>query len=304
MQFGKVITVIPNWNLKEDLGECIESLQKSESSAQNEIVVVDNASSNDAAKYIRANYPDVTLFSLEKNLGYAGALNVGIRYALEKNTDFVFALNNDTVIPPGCIERLTKRMVDRQDIGILAPKVLYYSRPDILFSLGAKSYRWLPVPIEYGLRKQDNQRFNTLMEFDYVTGCAMLIRAGLFEKIGLFDESYFMYYEDDDFCRRTRDADFRVACDGTVKIYHKASLSSKKHGDTIIFHRARNKIIFYRRYPHGPFPFLTWTTIFFMACWYSLKSIASGRLKWLKPYWSGLFDGMHAPLPTNRGKTP
>ncbi len=304
MQFGKIIIVIPNWNLKEDLGECIESLRKSESYPQDEIVVVDNASTNDAAEYIREYYPDVTLFVMEKNLGYAGALNVGIRYALEKNADFVFALNNDTVIPPGCIKKLIERMADRQDIGILTPKVLYHSRPDVLFSLGAKSYRWLPVPIEYGLRKRDSQRFDGLMEFDYVTGCAMLIRTSLFEKIGLFDESYFMYYEDDDFCRRTRDAGFRIACDGSVKIYHKASLSSKKHGDPIIFHRARNKIVFYRRFPHGPFPCLTWVILLFMACWYSLKSIAGGRWRWLKPYWSGLYDGMRAPLPTVGGEVP
>ena len=295
MNADKVVTVIPNWNLKDDLGECIRSLEQSDWQ-NHEIVVVDNASTNEAVEYVRANFPGVTLFALKENTGYAGALNIGIRYALERGSAFVFALNNDTVVPPETISQLVAQMRRHPEIGILTPKVMYFSHPDRLFSLGARSYPFLPIPLEYGHRWRDSQRFTGLMEYDYVTGCAMLIRAEVFERVGLFEESYFMYYEDDDYCRRTREGGFRIACDGSVKILHKASISSKIQGAKISYYRARNRVIFYRRFPHGPSRLLTAMTLWVMAVIYSARSLAQGRPGWLKPYWSGFLDGWREPL--------
>lgn len=294
MNSCKVIIVIPNWNLKEDLGECIDSLQLQNDHYHYDIVVVDNASTNGAQEYIRNNYPNVTLFSLDQNIGYAGALNIGIRYALSLGADYIFALNNDTIIPSGSIAKLVERMHSNTEIGILTPKVFYTNPPDRIYSLGSKSYSWLPLPIEFGRRWRDNKRYSGLMQFDYVTGCAMLIHPAVFNEVGLFNEDYFMYYEDNDFCRRVRDAGYRIACDGNAVIYHKASLSSKKQGDRMVYYRARNRMIFYHRYPHGPFRWLTWLTILVMAVWYSIGHLLKAQSSWLNPYWSGLHDGWKA----------
>ena len=295
MQECRVVTVIPNWNLKADVGDCIESLQQS-GVANHEIVVVDNASTNGASDYIRENYPGVTLFALKQNIGYAGALNVGIRHAISKNATHVFALNNDTIVPDGTIGHLIEQMQHNPAIGILAPKVVYFQHPDILFSLGAKTYPFLPVPIEFGHRWRDSKRFSTIMEYDYVTGCAMLIRTSLFKQVGYFDESYFMYYEDDDFCRRVRDKGYKIACDGSAKILHKASLSSKQQGAKVIYFRSRNRVLFYRRFRHGPFPVLTYLLLWIMAFWYTVMNFLKRRKEWNKPYWSGFLQGWHEPL--------
>ena len=298
----KVVTVIPNWNLKEDLGECIRSLEQS-TWVDHEIVVVDNASTNGAAEYVRVNFPSVTLFALEENTGYAGALNAGIRYALERDAEFVFALNNDTVVPPEAISDLVAEMQRRPEIGVFTPKVLYFSRPDLLYSLGARSYPFLPLPVEFGHRWRDNESYSGVMEYDYVTGCAMLIRAAVFERVGLFEESYFMYYEDGDFCRRVREAGFRIACAGSVKILHKAALSSKILGTKMVYYRARNRVIFYRRFPHGPSPAFTALALWGMAVIYSIRNLAQGRPGWLKPYWSGFLLGWREPLVTRVSKS-
>ncbi len=301
MNAGKVVTVIPNWNLKEDLGECLRSLAQS-TWKDHAIVVVDNASTNGAAAYVREGFPEAHLIALPENSGYAGALNAGIRWALEQGAEFVFALNNDTVVPPETLARLVATLQEHPEIGILAPKVVYFSQPERLFSLGARSYPFLPIPFEYGHRWRDSARFGGLMDFDYVTGCAMLIRAEVFARAGLFDERYFMYYEDGDFCRRTRETGLRIALQGGVKILHKASLSSKIQGAKIVYYRSRNRVLFYRRFPHGPARWLTALTLWLMAGLYSARSLLQGRPGWLKPYWAGFLQGWRETLDGPQGR--
>jgi GT2 family glycosyltransferase len=210
---------------------------------------------------------------------------------LERGADFVFALNNDTVVSPETIPQLVARMQRRPEIGILTPKVLYFSRPDLLYNLGARSYPFLPLPLEFGHRWRDGARYSGVMEYDYVTGCAMLIRKEVFARVGLFEESYFMYYEDGDFCRRVRQARFCIACDGSVKILHKAATSSKILGAKMVYYRARNRVLFYRRYPHGPAPWLTDLTLWITALLYSARSLLQGQSGRLNHYWSGFLEG-------------
>ncbi len=289
-----VTAVIVNWNLKKDLGECIDSLFSVDYEPL-KIIVVDNASSDGSVDYVTAQYPLIELLSLPTNQGYAGGVNQGILRALEMQADYVFVLNNDTVIEPQTVSRLVEVLEADVAIGIVAPKVLFYHQRERIFSLGDRVYPWLPLPLGFGYGKRDHPRYKTVMEFDYVTGCAMMIRQKVFHEVGYFDPTYFMYYEDADFCRRVRDHHYRIFCVGNAIIYHKAAQGTRQDKPRFIQMRARNRVRFYRRYRHGPHPWLTYIALGMMAAWYSFWYIIRGDYRLISPYFRGLWEGWHQP---------
>jgi GT2 family glycosyltransferase len=111
----------------------------------------------------------------------------------------------------------------------------------------------------------------------------------------LFDTSFFLFYEDSDFCRRARDAGVRVVCVGDAIIYHKASLSTGKDRSFSSRIRARNRIRFYRRYRHGPAPWLTSVAIGIMALWKTAGYLVRRQPHLIGPYWQGLREGWREP---------
>ena len=121
--------------------------------------------------------------------------------------------------------------------------------------------------------------------------------ARLLEKIGPFDSSLFMYYEDADFCRRARDAGWKIACDGGTRILHKAQLSSRNDRAGTLKVRTRNRVWFYRRYPHGPFPWLTYLLLWVIAIWKLVGFTARGKPELAQAYWQGFLQGWNQPVP-------
>lgn len=295
--FAAVSVVIPNWNLRADLAECIDSLLSSQYPNLS-ILVVDNASTDGSADYIAMRYPTVQVIRLTKNHGYAGALNAGIEIAREQPAEFILALNNDTIVPPEAIGRLVRLMEKEPAIGIAAPKVLYADDPQVIFSLGDRRFRYLPLPVGYGYKKKDGPRYKNVMEFDYVTGCAMLIRTGLIDQIGPFDSSLFMYYEDADFCRRARDTGWKIVCDGDTTILHKAQLSSKNDRAGTLRVRTRNRVWFYRRYPHGPSFGFTYSVLWIIAIGKLAGYYLRGKTELARSYWEGFLQGWSQPVPS------
>jgi GT2 family glycosyltransferase len=299
MTASLVFTVIPNWNLKHDLSECLDSLRSATYPAH-KIVVVDNGSTDGSLELVRERYPDVHLIALPENRGYAGALNVGIEYALAQGAQFVFALNNDTVVPPQTLSRLVDVAETDRTIGVATPKIFYHATPERLFGLGDRQYSFWPLPVAIGYKQHDRPRFSGVMDFDYVTGCAMLIQAEVFRQIGLFDISYFMYYEDSDFCRRIRDGNYRIVCVGDAILYHKAAFSTRKGKVLLIRIRARNRVRFYRRYRHGPHPWITYFALGIVAIFKSATYILKKQTDLVAAYIQGLYEGWREPLPPPR----
>lgn len=291
-----VIIVIPNWNLIRELSECLDSIM--ESTYENfQTIVVDNASTDNSIEVVTKHYPWVKLIRSNENLGYAGALNLGILEGLKLGAQYFFALNNDTVVPPETITQLVYVMKRNLEYGIVAPKVLYYDKPEITFSLGDKVYSFLPLPVRFGRKKKDKKDQNTVLEFDYLFGCALLIKKELVEKIGLFDTSYFMFYEDADYCWRTRAAGYKLARVCNVKIYHKASLSVKKERPLMTYLRARNRSRFYRLHRHGIHPYFTYLALLIGSFWKLLMFALSGNYSSIKPFIKGAIHGFFEELP-------
>jgi len=291
-----VVVIIPNYNLKEDLGECLDSLQ--ESDYENlRILVVDNASHDNSVQYLYQNYPWVNVLAREVNGGYAAAINDGIRATENLHPEYYFVLNNDTIVLPDAISKLIQIVESDPVIGVAAPKIINHENPEKIFSLGDRIFSYLPLPVRYGLHEHDRPEYDGVMDFDYVFGCAFLIRSETLKTVGYFDISYFMFYEDADFCRRVRDTGYRIVRVGSSIVRHKASKSVSKQRPFMTYLRARNRSRFYRRYKHGPSRILTFIALSFGSIQTITRFVFSGKTALIKHYVKGAWIGFREPLP-------
>jgi len=233
----KVSIILVNWNNASDTIECIESLNKL--TYQNyEIIVVDNNSTDDSVNKLK-NLDDIHLIQNERNLGFAGGNNVGIDFALKGNSEYILLLNNDTVVDKEFLSILVRRAAEEKNIGIIGGKIYYYNEPTKIWSAGGGITKIIKRTFQYGENKIDNVRFNQEKEVDFLSGCCMLIKREVFEKIGLLNADYFMYYEDVDFCLRAK-RHFKIIYSPEAIIWHKVSVTSdKSYRD---YYRMRNYI--------------------------------------------------------------
>ncbi len=214
-QKNKVAIIILNYNGKKDTIECLESLQKIyQKAAKASVIVVDNGSSDESVEEIRRSFPEVDLIANKKNLGFSEGNNIGIKQALKKGSDYILLLNNDTVIAPSLIEELLKAS-QKTKSEIVSPKIYFapgyefhktrYKNKDlgkVIWYAGGK-IDWKNVLTSHrGVDSVDIGQFDEEKETDFATGCAMLVKREVFNKIGFFDPVYFAYFEDADFSQR------------------------------------------------------------------------------------------------------
>ena len=291
-----VVAVIANWNLRKDLLECLESLYKTDYPNMH-VIVVDNNSTDDSIVCVEKQFPQTQLIKRNENGGYAAALNDGIRAGSVLNPDFFLVLNNDTLVPSETLGKLVDTRLSDTQIAVSAPKVIYHDHPERIFSLGDRIYSWFPLPVRIGRKAYDRPAYSKTMEFDYLFGCALLIRTQSLKQVGLFDTSFFMYYEDADLCRRMRDKGWKNVRVGSTVIHHKASLSSRLVPDEMVYLRARNRFWFYRRYHHGPHPALTYFALLLGSIRTVFIYLITGKKSQIKPYVKGTRDGIKQPVP-------
>ena len=218
----KLFVVILNWNGKNDTLACLASLQNTEAPAF-DTIIVDNGSTDDSVVEITKRFPEVTLIETDKNLGYAGGNNVGIEHALKQGADFVLLLNNDTIVDKHFIQALLGSSQDHPNVGIFGAYPIRMTDPEKLDHLGG---RWNSKTATFdliGLGKVKG--FKTEQSLDYVCGCSILIRRQVFEKIGLLEPTFFLFWEEADFCMRAKKAGFGVEICYEAKLLHKVSAS-------------------------------------------------------------------------------
>lgn len=222
MDSPSVAVVILNWNGIKDLTPCLVSLEKS-TWENREIIVVDNGSSDDSCALVLSQFPSVTLLSLKENLGYAGGNNVGIEYALKKEHAFILLLNNDTIVDSLMLEHFVKYGQAHPEIGIVGGWPLLFSDPSRLDHVGGK---WNGKTGYFDLiGRGEPSSFEYEGELDYVCGCSIFIRKTVFEKIGVLEPSFFLFWEESDFCMRAKRAGFRISFCKQATLLHKVSAS-------------------------------------------------------------------------------
>ncbi len=240
--------VLVNWNGKEVTLDCLASL-RAVTFPGVKIVVVDNASSDGSVQAFTERYPEVTLLSQKENLRFAGGNNVGICHALLHGADAVMLLNNDTLVDPGVLAPMVERLFSDPAVGVVAPKIFYADDYDRLWFTGGEISFWTGTMRHTGIRECDRGQFDSPRDIAYATGCCLLTRREVIEKVGLLDDTYFMYAEDADWCMRVRRAGYRILYEPRARVWHRLSVSAGGHLSFFkMKNKARSNFRFFARY--------------------------------------------------------
>jgi GT2 family glycosyltransferase len=281
LSVNRVYIIIVNWNGGQETVECLDSLLLL-SYPSFTLVVCDNGSSDDSLEVIKrwaeshalcyyeissveasydckrkADFPLVIIRS-SVNLGFAGGNNVGMRYALARgDCDYVWLLNNDTVVDTDALTRLVERMEQQPSVGMCGSTIRLYHDPDKIQALGGAYYcRWIGLPWHYGRFRMWGTKINQRraeMWMNYVEGASMLVSRKFVEEIGLMCEDYFLYFEEADWAVRAKGR-FQLAYAQESVVYHKVGASigtssnPAKKSYICDYFNIRNRILFTRRY--------------------------------------------------------
>jgi GT2 family glycosyltransferase len=234
----KVFIVILNWNGIEDTKECLDSLSKLKYDNFN-VVVVENGSTDGSAEILREEYPHVEVIENRVNLGFTRGSNVGMRHGMERRAEYLWLLNNDTVVDEEALSEMVRYGESSKQQCLLSPQIYYYDDCDTLQFRGSvvnwKDFTIRKCDTRSPSRPQVGERMTALW------GTALLIKRGVIEEIGYLDEKYFAYYEDEDYCLRALKEGFECAVVPEAKIYHKDSMSTGGYTAPMqVFLRSRN----------------------------------------------------------------
>lgn len=260
----RAYVIILNYNGKDDTLDCLKSLQSVflPQDVKLEILVVDNASKDESVAFIKSQKLQLKLIENKENLGFAGGNNVGIRDALEHGADYVLILNNDTVVDKNLIVELLKVATTDEEIGILAPKIYFahgfefykdrYNKKDLgkVFWYAGGETDWKNVISHHrGVDEIDNGQYDTVEETSFASGCCLMITKEALNKVGFFDEKYFLYYEDSDLCERAKKAGFKIIYAPAAIIWHKNAGSAGGSGSKLQdYYITRNRLLFGMRH--------------------------------------------------------
>jgi GT2 family glycosyltransferase len=286
-----LFVIVLNWNLPEDTIACVESVLASKS-ADTMVIVVDNGSSDNSVAMLQARFGEqVMLVETGKNLGFAGGVNVGIRRALQEGAGSVLLLNNDTVVDATMIRQLITVANAHPEAGLIGPVIHYFDAPERIWRFADNEHRVLPITVRVPDRRLE-QAGGVPFPVDYITACGMLIRREVLEQVGLFDEAYFMYFEDADFCRRVRRVGgFEIWCAPEAKMWHKVSLSARKNKPLNRYAMSWGRARFYRDHPHGVLPVLTLPYLLLRSLASTLADLRGRDWDLIGPLWTGTMDG-------------
>jgi len=244
---AKVILLILNWNRPSETIGCLESLAVAEGPVP-ATIVIDNGSSDDSVVRIGEAFPEIELLSTGQNLGYAGGNNQGIRRALDEGAAWVGILNNDVRVAKDFLGKMLEVMASDNSIGVVIPILVEADDPELIWTAGAG--------IDNGrgtvVRHMAGQPVSTLedarpFEVEVAPGAAMLVRRDVFLNAGLFDEQYFLYFEEGDWSLRVRKAGYRIVVAPAARAAHKVSATLGQYSAITDYYYNRNQFRFILR---------------------------------------------------------
>jgi GT2 family glycosyltransferase len=284
-----VILVVLNWNGFDDTNACLLSLR--DLNYQNyRVMVVDNASSDDSPQRIAAAHPEVEIVRCERNLGVAGGYNVGIRAALAQRPAYVLPMNNDMECDPHFVRQMVATQQAWPGCGVVMPKVLYADAPDRINAAGAH-VRWMASNIVMrGFQQRDGAAFAGDVELEFAPSYCLLLTYELAEQVS-FDDAYFCYYDDWDFCLLVRKAGYRIVFSANARVWHKVSQSTKNSPKALRWWRVfGHSCVRYHRKHHSDRLLLRYVA------WVVLRETLKGNLRSMPTFLGGIRTGMAASL--------
>jgi len=259
----KIGLIILNYHNFLETNKCLTELKNiNKSNFILDIVIVDNSVRAKSRQLLKQSNPNITIIENNKNLGFAEGNNVGIRLVLSKGAEAVVLLNNDTIVDKNFLLPLIKTANNNAKIGILSPKIYFYPGKEFHYSRYHKKERgkviwyaggiidWNNVLISHrGVDEVDKGQYEETQETDLATGCCMLIKKEIFNRVGLLDKKYFLYWEDADLCQRAKNAGFKIIYEPKSFLWHKnASSSGGAGGNTSVYYQTRNRALFALKY--------------------------------------------------------
>ncbi|MEK7515990.1 MAG: glycosyltransferase family 2 protein [Patescibacteria group bacterium] len=220
--------IILSYRTKNLVKECVKSIRRAAPQLSYEIIVVDNASGDGVGEMMREQFPDIRFVESAENLGFAGGNNIGLREALGR---YRMVLNPDIVVLPGALEKMVAAMDAHPEIGLLGPKLLApdkslqyscYRFPSLLTPFLRRTRlgetRWgAGVVNRYLMADWDHAE---MRDVDWLLGAALIVRAEALAHVGLFDDRFFLYFEDTDWARRFWKAGYRVVYFPEAELFH------------------------------------------------------------------------------------
>jgi GT2 family glycosyltransferase len=249
MESPLVVTVILNTNRRDDTLAVLDSISRSDY-PNHRVIVLDNASSDGTEQAIRASFPAASILLLERNLGYAGNNNLGIEAALKQGADWVFVLNEDTLLAPDCISSLVEAGSKQNRIGIVGPMVYHNDEPDIIQSAGGQlSDTWRAW--HRGQNEPDRGQFPTVQQVDWISGCAIMVRRAVIEQLGALDSRFFYYWEETEWCLRASRHGWTILHVPQAKLWHKGVQRDYRPGPSVTYYSTRNHFLLLAKH-HAP----------------------------------------------------
>ena len=244
----KIAIILLNYKNYNDTVQCLESLNRI-CYTNYEVIVVDNDSRNESVDILKKwECEQIHIIESGNNGGFAYGNNVGIRYALERNADYVLLLNNDTVVTPDFLNRMITSLGDGTNVGICTCRIMYNSEPDKVWYAGGRIDWSNQRAVHYDIN-QTTWKTALTNSVTFASGCCMLISKSCIKNAGLLPEEYFMYYEDLDYCAMAMEKGYALRYVPDAVIYH--CVSSAGGGDNspfVIEWKNRSRRRFFRKY--------------------------------------------------------
>ncbi len=246
--------ILVNHNGSKFLDNCLSSIEKMTSYCDRETIIVDNGSTDDSVTIIKDKFPSVQLICSPTNLGFGKANNLAVKHSQGKHLLF---LNTDTILTENTIKILSDYLEQYEDIGAIGSRITF---EDGSYQLSSGKLPNLAIElwdkIKYGLDRRWHQLFSgiydrqysTEQEVGWVTGACLMMRRDVFEKIGGFDESFFLYFEDKDICKRVCDAGFKVIYYPDTSLIHLLGGSSQNVEKSVNTYYRDSQLHYYQKH--------------------------------------------------------
>jgi GT2 family glycosyltransferase len=236
-----ISVLIINWNAASDTIRCIQQVRDWQSLTA-ELWIVDNASAERDKDKIVSAFPGIRMFCNSENLGFSGAVNIGLRAILEEFEHPILLLNNDAVIDEDSLKRLISTLTENERIGLVGPLLYSAGSEPQLIAAGSRN----PV-LHHHSSAQTIPVGRAVFDVDYISGSVALLRSAVLRKTGLLDEDYFFYTEVADLCHRARQQGYNTVVDTRAMAYHDLDRSASLRDHLYVYYIIRNRFVYIRK---------------------------------------------------------
>jgi hypothetical protein len=281
-----VSIVTLTWNQTKVTCEFLESTRNLKYKNY-EILVCDMGSDEDPTAHINAqNYPNTKVLRSKENLGFTGGNNWGMR---QSKGDYVFIVNNDTEVTPDLLDLLLEPFKDDPTIGVTCPKIRYFHHPEVIQYAGFNPINmYTGRTTSVGSMEVDKGQYDKPGFTHGAHGCAMMVKREVIEKVGMFPEKFFIYYEEWDWSSRMLKAGYKIYYQGKALIFHKESITMGKQSALKVYYHTRNRILYMRRNTNAlQFSAFIAFFVLFTAPKTAVKFTVSRQFEHLKSFFKG-----------------